>query len=354
MSSSSLSKLAAEWSLSGSGLKVRDLIAVAATPERASPFDASSVKRPRDATLELDEWRLPPEARDGARRERIFVARAVPGRVVSLTRTLLMAVNSDARAMESIMVVFEEFQRLNPRLSKEEALLLFGVDMVVQGMKASSAGTYARTIMSAFRRRGEPMQGPLVGDFLKIVELIMAGEETEHANDISADLGRSLVESMEGPRQTAAWLMLVAGIRCADLQHMKPADFRFESDGRLHVYFRFSKNHRSRSERFSIICRPAFFPQGLTELFGRPRDGPLFPAPVSVHDLNGALRSAAARLGVEGDVTSYSLRRVFIHAVIAKNVEGDYVNWMNVVKSTGHHAIEVLRTAYASKFDNSM
>lgn len=190
----------------------------------------------------------------GGGRSRSFIVRPVPSRTVELAESLLMSVNTDAKAMHSIYETFLEFRQLNPGLRDDVAFLLFLIDAVVQGLKASSAITYGRTILSALQRCANvPLKSPLVSDTFRMLELICAGEETAHALDISQSESWELLSKLHGDVKIAAWFMLVAGVRCKDQSGLLKRDFRFTEAGSMLISFRWTKNHRSRGDRYSIF-----------------------------------------------------------------------------------------------------
>jgi hypothetical protein len=269
---------------------------------------------------------------------------------VELAEALLMEVNTDAKSMTSLMNVFAEFLRLNAEYEKnlDVALMLFVLDAVIQGLKASSGVTYGRTILAAYSRMGQPINSALTTDLFRILEVILAEEETEHALDITEELAWNIIAQLPADLQPVAYFMLTIGARCRDLCHLHTRDFLFHSDGRLCVSFVYTKNHRSRKDRYSVVLRPKFFPKYLKELFPPGRDQPLFAKAPDVNVLNRALDK------VHPGVTSYSLRRNFIHAVIAAKTEGDVTAWLEVIKITGHHSLEVIRNSYAPRFQNTL
>ena len=111
------------------------------------------------------------------------------------------------------------------------------------------------------------------------------------------------------------------------------------------VFFRYTKNHRRQRHRYSITVRPKHLIRELLCIRDRKR---VMPRLVSVGELNSALD------GQNSGVTSYSLRRRFIHQVIAENTVGDVVDWLSCARLTGHRNLEVLRTSYAPKFSTNL
>ena len=224
---SSLQELRQQWNVPPNAT-LRAVMTTANAPMRANPFTTGPTKRPRE--IALTELKLPLASLPSASgRGRTFEIRVVPDRVVELAEQLLMLVNPDAKSMASIFATFQDFMRVNPRLGIDVAFLLFLFDAVAQGLKASSAITYGRTIISALSRKGTPLTSPIVGDTFKIFETILADEETEHARDISEDEAWAIIDGMEiGETRLCAWLMLVAGPRCKDQEHFKVSDFKLK------------------------------------------------------------------------------------------------------------------------------
>ncbi len=353
---SSLDELRKDWLLSRSG-SLKDVVLAANQAPRANPFAAVGEKRNRDE-WNLTALRLPMSAApSGAGRGRTFVARKVTGRLLALADAMLLAVNTDAKSMSSLMAMFDEFETLNIGIPRDGCFLLFLLDAVSQGIKASSAVTYGRTLLAGFHRSGTPLISPLVDDLFRIMELIRAGEDTDHAIDITVDQAWSIVDAVPlGPVRLAIYFVLAFGCRVADLVCVLTEDLAFNPDRSVTLYFRRTKNHRSAKQRYSIRITPRRFIDELTGIIGR--RGAIFGgvvAAVSVAQVNQALAAAAGSVfgpeGLEG-VTSYSLRRCFIHTCISKATVGDVTDWMTVAKSTGHYDLEVLRNSYAKKFDN--
>ena len=323
------------------------MVKEAARPERATPF----TPQVRQRDWGLNELRLPKRAEEHQGRGRTFVVREVPGRVLDLADALLLGVNPDAKSMCSLMATFAEFQKKNPKiLGTDCQLMLFIIDIVVQGLKASSALTYLRTIVSGLRRAGSAVDSPLIGDTAKICQLILAGEETEHAVDVSEDDAWRLVDALDHNDKVTGFFMLTAGIRCADLVWLLAGDVRFL---RMQIYFRRTKNHRTTGQRFSITVQPRkVYAELISWLQAKELGGRLFASGSDVAKFNAALKDAAEKTGLPEGITSYTLRRRFIHSVIENHTEGDKVEWLEVVKATGHYNLEVVRNSYGRKFEN--
>lgn len=352
----SLADLRRQWVVPESA-PLRQLVVASNLPTRRSPFDAGGCKRQRDEWL-LTEMKLPQTSLpSGLGRGRTFEVRKVSGKLLELADTLLMAVNSDAKASTSIYETFKTFEKMNPKMPRDICLLLFLLDIVSQGIKASSAITYGRQILGAINRTGEVFKSPLIGDAFRILDLISADEDTEHAVDISEESAWWIVDRLSGSVRLLAYLMLTIGIRCKDQEHVRCGDLKFHTTNavrKMTLYFRWTKNHRSSKERYSVTVQPkVFLPEMLDALLLGPQQR-LFPRFIDVAELNAALKQIASDRPELVGVTSYSLRRRFIHDVISSKTEGDVTRWIEVAALTGHYDLEVLRNSYAPKFANTL
>lgn len=198
--------------------------------------------------MDLNVFKLPNV--DMKKRPRSWEIRPVPARTIELAKVMFSAVNTDAQSMISLMATFAEFQVKNPSITAiDEAIMLFLLDAVVQGLAASSATTYLRTIVSALARSGRPVVSPLIGDFAKILQLILAGEEVDHAIDISTETAWEIVRALDGLDKVVAFMMIAAGPRVADLTHVLKGDVIFEVPDTMKISFRRTKNHRTTGQR---------------------------------------------------------------------------------------------------------
>ena len=191
-----------------------------------------------------------------------------------------------------------------------------------------------------------------MGDAFRILDLISADEDTDHAVDVSEEEAWAIIGRLRGSVKVLAYLMLVIGTRCKDQEHIQIQDLLFRPDGSMIVYFRWTKNHRDSKKRYSIIVRPKIFIRELLDaVTAAPRESRLFRQGIEVTELNSALSEATD--GKPG-VTSYSLRRRFIHNCIAGATVGETTKWLDVAALTGHYDLEVLRNSYAEKFTNTL
>lgn len=157
----SFRELAQRWRMPEERPTVQQLVTAASQPERATPFSHLVQKRERE--MDLTVLRLPKESLPtGNGRGRTFEVRKVPERTIDLCNTLLMATNTDAKSMASLYETFQRFSEVNVKQEKDVRFMLFLVDIVVQGIKPSSAVTYGKTLLAAFSREASPLVSPLI------------------------------------------------------------------------------------------------------------------------------------------------------------------------------------------------
>ena len=77
-------------------------------------------------------------------------------------------------------------------------------------------------------------------------------------------------------------------------------------------------------------------------------------ANVDVLDCDAFNREVKKINGYVEGMTTYSLRRAFIHQVIRQHTVGEVTAWLAVARLTGHHQLEVLRTSYAPAFADTL
>ena len=148
----SLAELRSRWAI-GEGAPVRQLVVAANAPHRASPFDQVGVKRPR-SVWPLTDLKLPLASMPtGLGRSRTFEIRPATERLIQLADALLMTVNTDAKSSTSIYEAFKSYHAIHPEIEIGACFLLFLLDAVSQGLKASSAKTYGRQSASVARTR---------------------------------------------------------------------------------------------------------------------------------------------------------------------------------------------------------
>jgi len=201
---------------------------------------------------------------------------------------------------------------------------------------------------------GGPSRGLFVADVFKILELLIAGEEVDHAKDIELPTALEVLQLLTGQAQVLVWLMMVTGARVKDLLRMKRKQFRFSCiDGAafLDVHFRYTKNRHTEVRQFVLhiqLTDDIPIPRQVLEYF----NSLSVESPV-IHLGCDALNKTIDTLGPQfTSYTSYSFRRLFVHRAIEKFKDDEgHIAWAEVVKLTGHIRIETLRTSYAKPFD---
>ena len=326
---------------------------------RASPWDRSApapTATSQTLATAMNQYHLPPCDHKAGRR--MFVARKVPLATLRITQNFVAEVNATIEKNLSIAKVFYDFVEINdtPRGTVDLAFLflLFFIDITIQGLGLGSAITYARGVLGVEARAGRPIQGPHVDDLFKILQLLKASEEVEHAIDIDLAKAWEIVSLLSGDLQMLAWLMVVTGGRAKDLQRMNFSQFTFHvinGKPQMKVHFKYTKGRRSETKQYILpvaLSEEILIPEFVKSAF-RVTSGNVYIVRGGAEELNAAID----KLGPQyADVTSYSFRRLFVHRCIDlfKDDEG-HIAWAEVVKLTGHIHVETLRTSYAKVED---
>jgi len=309
----------------------------------------------------LDDNHYPRPEKAPVKRERCFSIRKVPESTVQFTLNAVKEVHPNAAPAIANTKLFHEFEEKNdvPRgtLCRSLLLLLFIIDITVQGLGLSSARTYAHGILGVEERAGRPIEGPYISDMFKILELLISAEEVDHAKDIDIQTANDILRRLTGQAQVVVWLMIVTGARVQDLLRMRRKQFNFvvlNGVAHLHVHFRYTKNRHQEKMAYTLKVQ-------LTDDIRVPKSVADYlrslgsESPIITMDAGG-LNRAIDKLGEAfKEYTSYSFRRFFVHRAIIKYKDQDgYVAWVEVVKLTGHVRIETLRTSYAHTFDRTL
>ena len=309
----------------------------------------NSINYPEDAKKRC---RTPGEGRS-------FEIRKVPIATTHATSKLLLSVATTASSDITIWQDFQEFLRLNNGFEDPDLfLLLFCVDMVIQGIKPSSAKTYLAAILRSAKRSELPIHGPHTSDATRILNYLDSEEEAEHARDISLAEAESIIKSMSGPSQATVWFMVLCGARVKDLSRLKRHQIRLQADGRIAINFNYTKNHKTNLERYTVIVPVDLeMPASVVTVLQKRPEEYLFT--LTVDAVNAAIHAAQGPMvPVEGErqrVTSYSFRRRFVQEVIAQNTnELGFTNWIESAKLTAHKSINVLRNRYTKVFQNTL
>jgi len=325
-----------------------------------TPVTPVAVKAPSSASIaaRVDEYKMPVAKKAPQKRDRMFEVRRVPQSTVDFALEAVEEVHPNSKAAIANAKLFESFEEQNdhPRgtLTRDFLFLLFLLDIAAQGLGLTSARTYGRGILGIESRAGRPIEGPFVADAFKILELLIAGEEVDHAKDIELPTALEILQLLTGQAQILVWLMMVTGARVKDLLRMKRKQLRFsciEGIAFLDIHFRYTKNRHTEVRQFVLhveLTDDIPIPRHVLEYFNT-----LSAAAAIVQLGCDALNKIIDALGpVYASYTSYSFRRLFVHRAIEKFKDDEgHIAWAEVVKLTGHIRIETLRTSYAKPFD---
>ena len=299
---------------------------------------------PRRRRLELDDLQLPIGS-SGASGGCSYEVRVFPAATIAKAEELISDVNGDAVTMHRLWKHLHESIAVNPGYSMEISLVLFIIDIHTQSIKASSALTYTYLLLEASRRAEKPISGPLVTDLVKALKLLSAEDDTRHAPDIQEGEAWDLLLSLpEGSLRLTFFFLLAFGMRAADAVRIFCGDVQLEADGRMTIYFRITKNHRNPKERYAVKIRPRVLIPELSHVL-RAHKADRIPI-LDCGQFN-------ARISEHKAITTYSLRRCFIHAVITNHTVDGLTDWVSAAKLTAHHDLAVLR-GYVPNFKTTL
>lgn len=310
----------------------------------------------------IDRFSIPKPEKQPAKRERTFEVRIVPQSTVAVAMQLVGEVNPALPAALSNTLEFEKFVALNDRplgsMSYDLLLLLFAIDIQLQGLGAGTTKTYMRSILGVYGRAQLPVwgiyptQGPFIRDLFKIQELLISHEEVDHAKDMSMETALEIIALLRGADQVTAWMMLMTGARVADLLRLCRHQFLFEL-GMMKVLFKYTKGRRNEKKAYTLALpyvEECLMPVSVQQALNVGKD--VIVCTASVDQFNAALKALGE--AYEG-YTSYSFRRLFVHRVIERFTNDECMTmWAEVVKLTGHVSIETVRTSYAKKFTSTL
>jgi len=311
-------------------------------------------------TLHLNEFSRP-EGTKRVQREpgagRTFKLRKITAETSMTTSNLLSEINTNSVSEENITQDFDEYCRINQDAftRKDVLLLLFAVDMILQGIKISSARTYVRRIVKMNARRDTSLEGPLVTETSKILSMLETDEEVDHAPDIKLEEIQAIIRRMEGIAQATVWFMATCGARVKDLSRLKRKQIRVRPDGKLDILFSLTKNHRAKEGAYTITVEPITeMPLSVLQLLNDcALEELLFTE--NVDSINKAIHAAQVVEEGKRAATSYSFRRNFVQRMIEKFTDDEgFVNWAQVAKLTAHKNLEVLRNRYTKPFGNTL
>jgi len=340
------------------------------TAEQAtmSPIERFQAKMPRlledfadheNARLVLGRDKLPSitaHTRAGVRR---FQVRRVPWATIKTTMFLLDAVNPAGADQRSIYRLYLNFVACNSDESRElydsdEMLCLFIVDIIMQGIKASSAETYMCSILKIAKRSNHKIAGPLIHDLRKMLHMLRLDDEVDHAVDITEEIALELLRSLKAEAQAVCAMLMITGARVADLLHIEAKDVKWMREY-VTVHFKCTKNRKNPNKVFTAnykldfldmeICSASLM--AVLKAAQAPKEK-VFR--MTAEDFNAQVKLVWKPEWGAKVATSYSFRRLAIQRFVKQSmVEEDgvwVVKWARAMALTGHLRLETLRTRY--------
>lgn len=336
--------------------------------QATSPIERFQAKMPRlledfarndNPRLVLGRDKLPSitmHQRAGPRR---FQVRQVPWNTIKTTMFLLDAVNPAGANQRSIYRLYENFVNCNSDeagtfYESDEMLLLFIMDIIIQGIKASSAQTYMSSILKIAERSGKKIKGPLVKDLRKILNMLRLDDEVDHALDIEEGQAAEVLSNLRGEAQAMCAMMIITGARVSDLLNLEAKDIKWASDF-VTVHFKCTKNRKNPNKVFTAnyklncinldCCADAL---AASHKGAHMQKVKVFH--MTVDDFNASIKRVWKCEWGEKHATSYSFRRLAIQRFVRQSiVEEDgvwVIKWARAMALTGHLRLETLRTRY--------
>jgi len=238
-------------------------------PSPSNPILRDLVEAKRDTLLSsgmtgglkiFNEHKLPNGKRSTAREpgegRRILQIRVVPMMTTYVVTELMRKLNDNATSDHNIAQDFDHFCEINDPESifdRDFLLLIFSVDMTLQGIKPSSALTYVNAILRMNRRQGNPISGCHVGDAVKILHYLNSEEEAAHAIEVTLEQATAIMSKLAGTAQATIWFMITCGARVKNLTHLKRSQIEWRSNHTIAINFKFTKNHRANLEEYTVI-----------------------------------------------------------------------------------------------------
>jgi len=312
-----------------------------------------------DPRLKLKIDRLPSISSHKTEGPRRFAVRKVPWETIKTAYYLIDAVNPSAADRRSIFKQYQRFVDLNSDeagafYDDDEMLMLFTIDIMIQGIKASSAETYFCSVLSMADRRGEKIKGPLVKDTRKMLHMLRLDDEVDHAVDITEDIACAILRCLENEARAMCFFLIVTGARVADVLHLSPSMVTWHKDN-VTVQFKCTKNRKNPNKVFTATYPYAVQPDICVAELERcmkaakaQARGKLFSMEAS--DFNACVRTVWKAEWGDKVATSYSFRRLAIQRFVRQSMsqeDGKWViKWARAMALTGHLRLETLRVRY--------
>ena len=126
-----------------------------------TPFQRMRPPEPARIAASITGVKLPVPVKAPVKRARQFEVRKVPWKSLELALFLLSEVNGQAAAALSNEKLFRDFMVLNDvptgTVPRDFLLLLYAIDITLQGMAATSVRTMMRNILGIFGRAQDPI-----------------------------------------------------------------------------------------------------------------------------------------------------------------------------------------------------
>jgi len=236
--------------------------------------------------------------------------------------------------------------------SQGRTAAIFGAYLCDAGLKFNPAATYVRMVLVFLHRETytTPPEWHIAEDLLRGIDLEAAGEEPDHAPDITEEYAAHVIETIKAPDVAfVIWAMCILGGRVCDLLRLRKDQVTVRGT-RVAVDFRVTKTSREHSERYSYTLSygdPAETHHHV-DLEGwipfreewRPFLSQEHPFSANANRVNKILHKAGF------PETTYSFRRLFINRIIDRFTENGVRAWCKVIQITGHQQAKNLEASY--------
>ena len=231
-----------------------------------------------------------------------------------------------------------------------QTLAVFGAYLEEADLKHSTICEYVQSAHKMCRRDGEACSDEILyKNFLKGAQLLAANDKPDHAIDVSFERILAILQKLDRAKHDewrfSIWMMVTCGARMSDLRRLKTAMISF-SNGILKILFRVTKTSRDGSETYEVtveqIAGLAFEQQWRIFLAQEK------PFRLKADSVNKVLHHFGF------PETTYSFRRYFIQATIARFTENGHTEWCRVIEITGHQQGKTVRAKYALHVDDPL
>ena len=251
-----------------------------------------------------------------------------------------------------IALKFRDFKRLMKNdvsfcsAQWSDQLLWFGMTMMEDGLKTSSAKTYMLNVLAFYRWIIRPKQYARARYMIKAVDEAGVMESTQTAPGLTRHEAEDLLRKIKDPFLRAAGeLILFIPLRVNDLQSLLWKHVEVLSEN---VSFQLTggKTQKTRANRERIVAPRSRMSSWLAKYLARGKQ--VRPATEAVSkctasDLNKILKD----LDPKREPTSYSLRNLLIRELVESTRGTDgVIDWDRAMELTLHRSKKVLKSAY--------